>query len=111
MTQMDQEQSCNLIAELQTMKVRYSDVNEPLKLAIAQIVGTMPPFDFAEAYRFADLPVETQNAIEGWCSVHIASTEYGCWMTGSSIVDAAEILVKLAVEGANITEQHARPLQ
>ena len=74
----------------------------PLKLAIAQIVGEMPPFRMYGAKCFADLNEVAQSEIEDWCSNKIVNTEYGYWMTGSSIVDAAEVIVRLAVENGNI---------
>ena len=81
----------------------------PLKLAISQIVGEMPPFHMKGAYCFADLEESTQDKIEDWCSNKISSTTYGYWMTGSSVVDAAEVLVKLAVEGGNIQAKPKSP--
>ena len=75
---------------------------QPLQFAIGQIVGQLPPFPFNNARTFADLPLDTQSGIEDWCSDVITRTQYGYWMTGSSIVDAAEILVRLAEESGNI---------
>lgn len=76
--------------------------NFPLKLAIAQIVGEMPPFSMKGAKCFADLDEVTRSEIEDWCCRKIVDTAFGYWMTGYSVVNAAEILVKQAVGNGNI---------
>lgn len=78
--------------------------NDPLKFAIAQIIQQVPPFDFKGARVFADLPSDTQRQIEDWCSDRTVDTRWGYWFTGSSIVDAAELLVRLAVESGNLAQ-------
>jgi hypothetical protein len=75
---------------------------DPLKFAIAQIVGKLPPFEFSGSRVFSELTESVQDVIEDWCSNECVSTEFGYWFTGSSIVDAAELIVRLAEESANL---------
>lgn len=77
----------------------------PLKFAIAQIVQEVPPFVFSGARSFADLPGDTQKRIEDWCSNRAVDTKWGYWFTGSSVVEAAELLVRMGLESGNIKEK------
>jgi len=77
---------------------------DPLKLAIAQIVQKVPPFNFEGARSFSSLPEDVQALIEDWCSNAVVDTAHGYWFTGSSVVDAAELLVNLAIESGNLGE-------
>jgi hypothetical protein len=59
-------------------------------------------WEFGGATNFAELPQDVQSKIEDWCSDRVVETRWGYWFTGSSVVDAAETLVRLGLESGNI---------
>lgn len=74
----------------------YSD--SPLKEALVAITGKEPPFDLSGVYSSVDLDDHTAERLGDWCT----NNTNPVWAPGDSILEAAEILVKRAVENANI---------
>jgi len=88
------------------------DTKSPLKDALAQIMGIEPPFpDIEGAYTEKDMGDYPLALVDGfevdlaeWCGWMLSSRSHqpGAFTTGTGIVEAAELMVKRAVENANI---------
>ena len=90
----------------------YYNTTSPLKDALTQILGVVPPFPELEgAYSEQDMGEYSDVLTEGihmdlaeWCGWIICErpNQPGAFTTGSGIVEAAELMVQRAVENANI---------
>lgn len=76
----------------------YDDVLNPLRDALQAITGVEPPAYTLGAWSAQDLNEEDVVGLQDWCSEN-ARPE---WSTGLGVFEAAELMVKLAVENANI---------
>lgn len=77
----------------------YDTPVAPMAEAISVIAGTPPPFWLEGVYKFNDITDEhVQEALQSWCSEHARPV----WATGLSMIEAAELIVEMAIENANI---------
>lgn len=74
----------------------YGKIDRPLAEALAIITGTMPP-GLDGIYHSNQLDEETAIALEDWCVAYRPA-----WVTGNSVLEAAELLVQRALENDNI---------
>lgn len=79
-------------------KPYYNPPESPLKDAITAILGKAPPFDLTGIIFENNIEEDVAIELYEWCS----SNANPCWATGDSIVEAAELIVKRAIENANI---------
>jgi hypothetical protein len=84
-------------------KYTYEKPVDPLSEAIAAIVGERPPLETVGAYCFNDLSESDQSWLQDWCSDQCKPY----WGTGLGVIEAAELIVRLAVENANIPAKEA----
>jgi hypothetical protein len=90
----------------------YYETTSPLRDALIQILGVEPPFPSLEgAYTERDMGEYPDVLTDGipmdlaeWCGWAISSrsNQPGAFATGGGIVEAAELLVKRAIQNANI---------
>jgi hypothetical protein len=90
----------------------YYETTSPLRDALTQILGVEPPFPSLEgAYTERDMGEYPDVLTDGipmdlafWCGWAICERPHqpGAFTTGDAIVEAAELLVKRAVQNANI---------
>ena len=80
----------------------YHTPKAPLAQAIAAIVGTVPPFEMDGIWWFKDCPDLFAGELEDWCCYNISKTDNAFWATGSGVIEAAEHLLKTAIENANL---------
>jgi hypothetical protein len=81
----------------------YRRPANPLSEAIEAIIGERPPLETDGAYQFNDLSQSDQSWIQDWCSDRCNPH----WGTGLGVIEAAELIVRLAVENANIPAKDA----
>lgn len=82
--------------------MNYPIPKAPLAEAIAEIVGKMPPFEMDGIWWLDDLPNKIADDLGEWCCYNIESQQYIGWATGSGVIDAAELLLKTAIDNANL---------
>jgi hypothetical protein len=78
--------------------MRYPTPKAPLADAIAAIVGVVPPFEMDGIWQAKD----ADDGLSGWCSSQICTSEFAPWATGCGVLEAAELLVKTAIENGNL---------
>ncbi len=76
----------------------YPNVDSPLAEAISAICGEYPPFDMEGAYAFNQLNANTQMRLQDWINQNVQPY----WATAYGVIEAAEHIVKTAVENGNI---------
>ena len=76
----------------------YYTSKNPLIDTIESIIGKRPLVETVGAYDFDDLTEDEKEEVQNFCSFYARPG----WSTGLGIIEAAEIIVKLAVENANI---------
>jgi hypothetical protein len=81
----------------------YGRPENPLADVIESITGKRPPLDTTGAYSFTDLSQSDQSWLQDWCSDNCEPY----WGTGLGVIEAAELIVRLAVENANIPAKDA----
>lgn len=95
---------------------RHEEIGSPLLDAIEQILGERPPFPSLEGAFEEGVVVEDYEPYQhpehglidlaDWCNLVVSSLDGGCfWMTGSGVIQAAELLVSTAVDNANISPE------
>jgi hypothetical protein len=80
----------------------YEIHKAPLAEAIAGLVGKMPPFELDGIWCWKDVPDHITDDLQDWCSLAVESNPYIAWAPGYGVIDAAELLLKLAIENANL---------
>lgn len=73
-------------------------VSNPLTEALSAITGEVPPAYTHGAFSVADLTEAEMLTLQDWCCIH-ARPE---WATGIGVLEAAELIVREAVDNANI---------
>ena len=73
-------------------------VDNPLTEALRAITGAEPPTYTHGAFSCDDLPDCAVFHLQDWCSLHARPD----WATGLGVLEAADLIVQLAVENANI---------
>jgi hypothetical protein len=74
------------------------DVKDPLYDALAALTRAKPPEMVKGMHSTDELTDEQFSELQDWASNHVIPH----WSTGLGLIDAAEILVKSAIENANI---------
>lgn len=72
--------------------------NGPLHDALQALTNQSPPEFVKGAYFSKDLFEYQIEDLQNWCSINANPS----WATGLSMIEAAEIIVKRAIENANI---------
>lgn len=85
----------------------YPVPKAPLAEAIAAIVGKIPPFEMDGIWAIEDDPDLLTDGLEGWCSTQVCVTEFSPWATGCGVLEAAELLLKTAIENGNLIKPEA----
>lgn len=70
----------------------------PLTDALKAITGKIPPFPLSGVTKSSELPEAIAIQLTDWCSLN-AQPE---WATGSSILEAADLIVERALENGNL---------
>jgi len=72
----------------------------PIVEALTQIMGRTPPGDLVEGCYYDFNPLgDAVTKLQDWCASHAPIT----WMTGLGAIEAAELLVKGAIENGNLS--------
>jgi hypothetical protein len=74
--------------------------DNPLEEALIAITGKKPPFDLRKIKRSGELEEALAIALTDWCSLNANP----CWATGTSILEAANLLVERALENGNLRD-------
>lgn len=72
-------------------------VESPFRDALAAVTGKEPP-DYVRGYHFYHVDEGRQDELHSWCALNARPT----WATGTSMIEAAELIVAGAVENGNI---------
>ncbi|XZE52562.1 hypothetical protein SH139x_004263 [Planctomycetaceae bacterium SH139] len=75
-----------------------ADVKDPLYEALAALTRATPPETMRGIDSTEELTDEQFSELQDWASNHVIPH----WSTGLGLIDAAEMLVKSAIENANI---------
>jgi hypothetical protein len=73
-------------------------VENPLTEALEAITGEKPPAYTHGAFSCDDLAEKDVTDLQDWCSLHARPH----WSTGIGVLEAAELIVREAVDNANI---------
>jgi protein gp37 len=84
------------------MSGNYEIPKAPLATAIAGIIGKMPPFPMDDVWASGQLLDEVAILLADWCSLEVGKTDRLYWATGTSVVEAAELMLRAALEDVNL---------
>ena len=84
-----------------TMRRRFDVTDNPLGEALHAIVGLDPPVDLTGMVSCNELTDNDHNLLQTWAAWNARPS----WSTGIGILDAANVIVREALDNRNIREQ------
>jgi hypothetical protein len=75
----------------------YPTPESPFREALRAVTGKEPP-DYVRGFGFHHVAEERQDELHSWCAMNASPV----WATGTSMIEAAELIVAGAIENANI---------
>lgn len=78
--------------------MNYYSSDAPLREALIAITGKEPTLNLLNIKHLNELTPEDQNLLYEWCT----QNRRPYWATGLGVLEAAELLVRTAIENANI---------